>query len=102
VGADRAGTWQVQYTRGRPVPEGGQLAASHLAAQVALAEVGSPACKLPSRVTQIVRQDVMMALTDPMEFLKDGRTGLYLVDQWVRSVNPTGATRSASIHALRD
>lgn len=96
------GTWSVTYLSGRPVPDDGGVAAAELAGHIALAWVGSSACKLPARLTQVTRQDVTMAFQDPMDFLRQGRTGLYLPDLWLQSVNPRGLMRSATIARADD
>ena len=38
-----------------------------------------------------------MALLDPMQFLDQGKTGLYLVDEAIRAVNPHGLRRRPSV-----
>lgn len=84
------GTWSVAYTYGRACPTGGKMAAATLACQYALAMTaptdGGPGCRLPQRVTNIVRQGVSMVVLDPMELVKDGMTGLAEVDLWVASI----------------
>lgn len=84
------GTYSVTYQRGRPVTAGsmGARAASVLACE--LAKVGSKDCQIPERVTQVQRDGMTYTLVDPMEFLKEGRTGVAAVDQWLAMVNPQG------------
>lgn len=94
--ATEEGTWEVTYTRGRPIPAGGEAALSELACELCKACVGDKSCCLPSRVTSVSRQGVSFAVLDPMTFLKDGMTGIYLVDLWLRSVNPYGLMRRAT------
>jgi hypothetical protein len=92
------GTFSVTGTVGIPVPHGGRMAAAELAAEFALACSGKEKeCRLPRRITSIVRQGINIALADNFEFLKEGRTGLYAVDLWLASVNPTGSERQAVI-----
>lgn len=90
---DQPNTWQVDYTRGAPVPTGGQVAAGVLAEEMALALCNDGACKLPERVQTVTRQGVTMAMIDLMEDMDRGRTGIWLIDSWVSSVT---APRSRS------
>lgn len=94
------GTWSVTYTRGLPLPEGGKAAFADLACELykACADDDS-SCKLPKRVVSIAREGVSFALLDPMVFLKEGKTGLYLVDLWLSSVNPQAKTRPSGIYS---
>lgn len=78
----------ITYEFGEPPPEGGVQAAVLLAVQLMLDFVGDGKCRLPQRVTSITRQGISMSMIDPMDFLPDGKTGFYLVDLWLASVNP--------------
>lgn len=90
-------TWEVTYERGKPVPIAGQAALSDLACEVYLACIGDGACALPKRVTNISRDGVTYTMLDPMSFIEKRKTGLYLVDLWLNSVNPQARTRGAAI-----
>lgn len=78
----------VTYQFGEPPPEGGVQAVVLFAIQLMLDYLGDAKCRLPARVTSVTRQGVTMAMLDPMEFLPDGKTGIYLIDLWLASVNP--------------
>ena len=52
---------------------------------------GDDECVLPQRVTPISRQGVSWTLLDPQDFLDNGRTGIYHVDLFLRTVNPDRA-----------
>ena len=93
------GTWSVKYMRGKPLPIAGVKALSELACELCKACIGDSSCCLPKRVTQITRQGVSMTLLDPMTFLENGRTGLYLVDAWLQSVNPKALARRAGVYS---
>lgn len=80
------GTWQVTYTRGVPVPAGGLLAGSLLACEFAKAIAAPKSCALPQRIQQVTRQSVTVTLMDDFTTLKEGGTGIYLIDSWVASV----------------
>lgn len=97
----QVGTFEVTYTYGTPPPRGGVQAAAALACQLALACTpgAEGQCSLPERVTSITRQGVSMVVIDPFDFLEEGRTGLYVVDQWINSVNPAGLRRPPAVIA---
>lgn len=83
-------TWEVTLTAGADPPAGGVIAVKELACELAAAVDGSDTCRLPQRVTQVTRQGVSFVMTDLMEFLAKGHTGLYNVDLFLISVNPGG------------
>lgn len=83
------GWWEVTYTRGIPVPTGGQVAAGVLALEIMRYLCDDPACQLPRRVKSISRQGISMEMVEQGGFdedTSDGKTGLWLVDSWVDSV----------------
>lgn len=84
------GTWQVTYTRGVAVPSGGQLAAGVLACEEAKRLVGDTACQLPNNTSNVTRNGVTVNLDAKQPQM--GFTTLRGVDQWVRTVNPSGRT----------
>lgn len=90
----RAGTWQVTYRVGQEVQHDAQVAASVFAAELAMARCGSSRCRLPQRYWQ--------KRIDPMQFVKDGKTGIPEVDVWLQSVNPEGIGRRAKLTDLRN
>ena len=79
--------WEVTYERGNAVPMGGQVAAGVLVCELAKALCQDDTCQLPQRVQSITRQGVSMAILDNFDDLKEGRTGIWLVDAWVASTN---------------
>jgi hypothetical protein len=87
----------VTYTFGAPPPALGRLAAKALADQYILALDGSDECQLPQRVTSVSRQGMSWTLLDPQEFLDKGRTGIYQVDLFISTVNPSGAKLRARV-----
>lgn len=84
IGAE--GTWEVTYTRGSPVPVGGQIAAGILASEFAKSGCGDSSCALPKRVQSITRQDVTIGMLDTFDDIEVGHTGIWLVDSWIASV----------------
>lgn len=90
-----AGTWYIELEYGTQPPTMGKAAATKLALELVKACTGAD-CDLPQRVTNIARQGVTLTLLDPQDFLSEGRTGMYEVDLFIKSVNPHGLTRRAS------
>lgn len=91
------GTWSVSFTHGGMPPIGGTLAAASLAQELAKSGVAGSGCRLPKRVTQVVRQNVSVAILDPLTLFQEGRTGLPEVDLWVASVNRGAKERRARL-----
>lgn len=89
-------TWSVTVGYGRTPPPAGTQAAIALACEMATSAAGGD-CSLPERVTSVTRQGVTAVVIDPMEFLTNGRTGIYAVDLFLRSVNPAGLARPPSV-----
>lgn len=83
--ASQAGTWQVTYVRGKPVPAGGQVAAGVLACELIAAMSGGD-CRLPSNVQTVTRNGVTVNV-NALQQLE--ATGLQEVDAWVVQVNPS-------------
>lgn len=87
------GTWSVTYTAGYPVDGLGAWVAGILAGEYVRACTGGE-CRLPTGVTQIVRDGVSMTIA-PGAF-PENRTGIAEVDSWVARWNPAGL-RGASV-----
>ncbi|MDE1904831.1 MAG: hypothetical protein KGH75_00080 [Rhodospirillales bacterium] len=84
------GTFSVTYRYGVAPPQLGVNAASVLAVQLVLNALNQ-ANSLPQRITSISRQGVSVSVVDVMDFLKDGLTGIWSCDIFIRWANPTGA-----------
>jgi hypothetical protein len=91
------GTWTISFNYGKPVPVDGRFAASKFACELAKNNCGGESC-LPQRLKEITRQGVEMAFADPLEFLEKSQTGIYEVDMWLQSVNPSKLKRRARLH----
>lgn len=91
-----ADTFSVTITYGATPPQVGLEAAKVLTSELVRSCIPSETCSLPSRVTSITRQGVSMVMLDPMNFLDNGRTGLYAVDLFLSTVNPGGFRRPSS------
>lgn len=97
LAAGEPDTFEVTFTYGVGPPPMGVRAANVLACQLALACTGGDGCRLPQRVTSITRQGLTMVLLDPFLFLERGRSGLYEVDLFLATYNPSGIRRRAQI-----
>ena len=87
----------VSYSWGTKPPVVGRLAVLELADQFVKAVECPSECKLPERITSVSRQGVSFQVFDPQDFLNEGRTGLYSVDLFLKTVNPDGAKRRARV-----
>jgi hypothetical protein len=76
-------TFSIAYTYGAMPPDAGLLAVEVLACELARSWGSCDDCRLPRRLTSIVREGVSMAVLDPMQFFKDGMTGLYECDAFI-------------------
>lgn len=89
------GTWEIRYSQGVPVPEGGQVAAGVLALELAKAACMDRDCALPARLQSVTRQGVTVQVQDDFDEVQEGRTGIWLVDSWVASIRkPRQAARA--------
>lgn len=96
------GTFSVAFTRGGLPPIGGTLAAASLGCEFAkgmgmLGDDAAKKCRLPRRVTSIVRQNVSVAVLDPLTLFQEGRTGLPEVDLFIESVRQGRARRRGTM-----
>lgn len=80
-------TMRIEYSVGSNLPVSTDAAVLALAREYIAAATGTQ-CNLPDRVTSISRQGQTWTILDPGEFLKEGRTGVMAVDQWLIAVNP--------------
>jgi hypothetical protein len=92
------GTWSVSLTYGREPPQIALDAAADLACEMVKARIGQ-ACRLPQRMTSLTRQGVSMSFIDPMSFFKEGRTGIYLLDLAIRTLNPRLLARPPGVYS---
>lgn len=88
---------EVTYTYGVDPPTLGKLAARTLAFEFCKLWNGDDDCMLPQRVTSVSRQGVSYTILDSQEFIDDLRTGLYVVDMFLKSVNPDKARAKARV-----
>jgi len=89
------------YQYGKDAPAAGRIMCVDLAVEFGRATCNDPKergrCQLPRRVQSVTRQGITIEMLDDFEFLKEGLTGLYSVDAWIRAVNPYGTKQAASV-----
>jgi len=93
------GTWSITAQYGQLVPEGGAWAVGELACQFIRAINGED-CTLPQTVQSLARQGVTISFPNPQEWYKQGLTGLYLVDMFIRTWNPHGLTQRSRVMSV--
>jgi hypothetical protein len=82
------GTWAVTYRHGLPIPVGGPEMAGVLACEIAKAICNDRSCALPTRVREITREGITIAMLDDFTGLSEGMTGIWLVDSWITTNRP--------------
>lgn len=87
----------VTYTYGTPPPAAGRRAAIRLANELILWDKGSGLCALPERISSVSRQGVSYTVMDPQEFISNGKVGIYEIDLFLASVNPSKAKKRPKI-----
>lgn len=84
------GNVEVTYTYGIKVPTSGRMAAKLFAIELIKFWEGDD-CALPDRVTSISRQGVSYTILDNQDFLENMRIGIYAVDLFIKTANPSKA-----------
>lgn len=92
-------TWSITARYGLEVPAGGRWAVGELACELIRAMQGED-CRLPRNVTQLVRAGATLQFPPLHELLASGYTGLYLVDQFVATWNPSGLRRRSGVYSV--
>lgn len=90
------GTWGVTIRWGRRPPPLAAAAVGTLACEFARLETTGD-CDLPSRITTLSQGGRSVAMLDAMDFLEDGKTGLYTVDLFLKRANPSKAIRRPGV-----
>lgn len=86
------GTFTVTYRTGLAVPQAGVAAVSALAAHFIKGCTGGCGCGVGTRknLQSLTRQGVNLEFGDPQQLFDDGRTGIEIVDFFIRMMNPYG------------
>lgn len=90
-------TWSVSYSYGRGPDAGGVRASATLGYELALADAGVDACRLPRRIRTLTRGGTSIGLLDPMTLFDSALTGVTEVDLWTKSVEIGAKRRPATI-----
>ena len=90
------GNLEVTYTYGIKPPTAGRMAAKEFAIQLIKLWEGDD-CALPDRVTSISRQGVSYTILDNQDFLENMRTGIYTIDIFLKSANPSKALMPSKV-----
>lgn len=88
---------EVTYTYGTPPPTAGKAAARLLALEFVKLYENDDDCALPQRITSIVRQGVVYTVLDNQSFIDELKTGIYLVDLFLKTANPDKARARARV-----
>jgi hypothetical protein len=91
---------EITYSYGTYAPTMGRMAARTLAIEFVKLFEGSDDCALPQRVTSIARQGVSYTLLDNQDFIEEMRTGIYMVDLFLKSTNPDKARAKARVFSV--
>lgn len=91
---------EVTYSYGTPVPVAGKMAARTLATEFIKLWSDDDSCQLPQRVTSVSRQGVSYTILDNQEFIAELRTGLLVVDLFLKTVNPDNARRKSKVFSV--
>ncbi len=91
------GTFSVSYRHGTDPPPLGIEAARQFACELFAALTGGE-CKLPNRVTKVVRQGLTQERLTPLaQMLKQGASGIFAVDAFIAAYNPAGLRRRPAV-----
>ena len=95
----------VDYSYGMMPPRAGVLAATTLANELLiLMGEGSDMsqCRIPERVRSVSREGISFDMIDPQEFMDDGRTGIWEIDLFIRTANPSRAKKQPRLLSASD
>lgn len=91
---------EITYSYGALPPAAGRMAARSLALEFAKLWAGDEDCALPQRITSISRQGVSYTILDQQDFIDALRTGIYVVDLFLKSVNPDSARARSRVFSV--
>lgn len=87
----------VTYQHGTKPPIAGIFAAIRLADELVLSMHGDDNCALPANAQSVSRQGIDVQFIDPLQFLENGRVGLYEVDLFIAAANPGRNKKRAKV-----
>lgn len=83
----------VTYTTGRKIPKPIKRAVRRLADELILWDLDDDSCSIPSNAMSISRQGESFTLMSPEDFISNGRTGIYDVDQVIKAYSKQKTAR---------
>lgn len=89
------GTAQLDWEWGLPVTPLGRMACAEMSIALLMSLSGQDSAALPARATRVNTEGVEVAIGDALEYLKEGWTGLPIVDAFIGTENPTKSRRRA-------
>lgn len=89
----------INYDYGLNPPSAGKNAALILANEFIRYHTFPSQCSLPERVTSVSRQNVSFSVLDPHTFLNEGKVGIYLVDSFITTANPSRAKKRPKVYS---
>ena len=95
----------VDYSYGMLPPQAGILAATTLANELLiLMGEGSDMnqCRIPERVRSVSREGISFDMIDPQEFMDEGKTGIWEIDLFIRTANPSRAKKQPRLLSASD
>jgi hypothetical protein len=90
------GNLEITYSFGQQPPTAGRHAARVFAIELIKSWEGD-VCALPDRVTSVSRQGVSYTILDNQDFLENFRTGIYLIDLFLKTANPAKALAPSKV-----
>lgn len=75
----------VTYTTGKRIPKPIKRAVRRLADELILWDLDDDSCAIPSNAMSISRQGESFTLMSPEDFVNEGKTGIYDVDQIIKA-----------------
>lgn len=93
----QVGTWSVTAKYGQDPPQLGLDAVGEMTCELLKAYAGED-CRVPANVVSLVRQGVSIKYGDVAGSFTGGRTGLYVVDAFLESVNPNRLRRRPRVY----
>jgi hypothetical protein len=91
------GTMSFTMRWGQEPPALSKAAMGALECELAKLRIAPDDCALPQRVSSLSRQGVSITMLDPMDFLDEGKTGIYVVDLFLKTVNPRKQRRPSGV-----
>lgn len=95
----------VEYSYGMMPPSAGRMAASTLANELLILlgeNSNADYCRIPERVTSVSREGISFDMINPMEFIDEGKTGIWEIDLFIRTANPSRAKKQPRLLSASD